>query len=131
MFRDADDLLPDYSLVPEWNKKMAGSIVFASRGCIRSCKYCAVPELEGSLCAVKNSIKNLIWPGHRRVIFFDNNFFANPRWENILKEIEELDLRVDFNQGLDARLLSEKVAKRVSRLKIDRFVRLSYDYRQM
>jgi hypothetical protein len=127
----AEDLLPDYSLVPEWNKRVAGSIVFASRGCIRSCKYCAVPQLEGSLCAIKKSIRKLIWPGHTKVIFFDNNFFANPRWENILKEVEELDLRVDFNQGLDARLLSEKVAERISRLKIDRFVRLSYDYRQM
>ena len=34
IFGDAEDLLPDYSLVPEWNKKMAASIVFASRGAI-------------------------------------------------------------------------------------------------
>jgi len=131
IFKDAEGLLPDYSLVPEWNKKVAGSIVFASRGCIRSCKFCAVPQLEGSLCALKNSIKDFIWPGHKRVIFFDNNFFANSRWENVLKEVEELNLRVDFNQGLDARLLSEKIARRISQLKIDRFVRLSYDYMQM
>jgi len=131
IFSDAEDLLPDYSLVPEWNKKVGGSIVFASRGCVRSCKYCAVPQLEGSLCAVKKSIKNLIWPGHKSVIFFDNNFFANPKWENILQEVKEFDLRVDFNQGLDARLLSEKVAKKISQLKLDKFVRLSYDYRQM
>lgn len=131
IFKDAEGLLPDYSLVPEWNKKVAGSIVFASRGCIRSCKFCAVPQLEGSLCALKNSIKDFIWSGHKRVIFFDNNFFANPKWENVLKEVEELNLRVDFNQGLDARLLSEKIARRISQLKIDRFVRLSYDYMQM
>lgn len=131
IFGDAEDLLPDYSLVPEWNKKVAGSIVFASRGCVRSCRYCAVPQLEGSLCACKDSISDLIWEGHKRVIFFDNNFFANPKWERVLKEVEELDLRVDFNQGLDARLLSEGVAERISQLKIDRFVRLSYDYQQM
>ena len=65
------------------------------------------------------------------MIFFDNNFFANPEWESILKEVEELALRVDFNQGLDARLLSERIAERISQLKIDRFVRLSYDYQQM
>jgi len=131
IFWDAENLRPDYSLVPKWNKKVGGSIVFASRGCVRSCKYCAVPELEGSLCAIKKSIRKLIWPGHKRVIFFDNNFFANPSWESVLKEVEELDLRVDFNQGLDARLLSEKIAERISQLKIDRFVRLSYDYPQM
>jgi hypothetical protein len=131
IFKDAEDLLPDYGLVPKWNKKAAGSIVFASRGCIRSCEYCAVPQLEGPLHACRDSIKDLIWEGHRKVIFFDNNFFANPNWESILKEVEELDLRVDFNQGLDARSLSENVVKRICRLKIDRFVRLSYDYRQM
>jgi hypothetical protein len=131
IFSDAEDLLPDYSLVPEWNEKVGGSIVFASRGCVRSCKYCAVPQLEGYFCAVKKSIRNLIWPRHKRIIFFDNNFFANPNWENVLQEVKEFDLRVDFNQGLDARLLSEKVAKKISQLKLDKFVRLSYDYRQM
>lgn len=131
IFTDAEDLCPDYSLVPEWNKRVGGSIIFSSRGCIWSCPYCAVPRLEGPLSAVKYSIKHLIWQGHKRVIFFDNNFLASPGWESVLKEVEELNLRVDFNQGLDARLLSEKVARRISRLKIDRFIRLAYDYRQM
>jgi len=131
IFKETEELCPDYSLVPEWNKKVAGSIVFASRGCVRSCKYCAVPQLEGSLCACKDSISDLIWEGHKRVIFFDNNFFANPKWEGILEEVQELNLRVDFNQGLDARSLSERIAERISQIKIDRFVRLSYDYQQM
>lgn len=131
IFRDAEDLRPDYSLVPEWNKRVGGSIIFSSRGCIRSCPYCAVPRLEGPLSAAKYSIKHLIWPGHKRVIFFDNNFLASPGWESVLKGVKELNLRVDFNQGLDARLITEKVARRISRLKIDRFIRLSYDYRQM
>jgi len=131
IFREAEDLRPDYSLVPEWNKRVAGSIIFASRGCVRSCRYCAVPRLEGSLCANKKSMRKFMWPGHKRIIFFDNNFFANPMWESVLEEVEELGLRVDFNQGLDARLLTEKVARKISQLKIDKFVRLSYDYPQM
>ncbi|MEM4736469.1 MAG: hypothetical protein QXD41_01215 [Nitrososphaeria archaeon] len=128
IFTEAEDLCPDYSLVPEWNKKVGASIIFSSRGCLRSCTFCAVPRIEGKLNAEKNSIKHLIWPGHKRVIFFDNNFLASSKWESVLEEIEELDLRVDFNQGLDARLISDRVAKKISRVKIDRFVRLSYDY---
>jgi len=130
VFAEAEDLLPDYDLVPEWNKRVGGSIVFSSRGCIRSCPYCAVPQIEKSLNSLKRSIKHLLWPGHRRVILFDNNFLANPGWESILGEIEELDLTVDFNQGLDARLITEDVARRISELKIE-LVRLSYDYREM
>jgi len=128
IFTDAEDLCPDYSLVPEWNKKVGASIIFSSRGCLRSCTFCAVPRIEGKLNAEKSSVRHLIWPGHKRVILFDNNFLASSGWESVLEEIEELDLRVDFNQGLDARLISDQVAKKISRVKIDRFVRLSYDY---
>jgi len=128
IFVEAEDLCPDYSLVPDWNEKVGASIIFSSRGCLRSCTFCAVPRIEGQLNSEKSSIKHLIWPGHRKVILFDNNFLANPGWESVLREIEELDLRVDFNQGLDARLISDQVAKRLSCVKIDRFVRLSYDH---
>ena len=131
IFSEAEDLLPDYTLVPEWNKRISGSIVFSSRGCIRSCPYCAVPLIEKSMNSVKHSIRHLIWPDHRKVIFFDNNFLASQTWRKILDEVEELNLGVDFNQGLDARLITEEVANRISRLKIDRFIRLSYDYIQM
>jgi len=78
---------------------------------------------------MKHSIEPLLWPGHTRVIFFDNNILASPFWKNIFEEIKDLDLRVDFNQGLDARLVTPKIAKKISELKIDRVVRLSYDYR--
>lgn len=131
IFTQAEDLLPDYSLVPEWNRDVGGSIVFSSRGCLRTCTYCAVPRIEGKMKAIKHSIRRLIWPGHKRVIFFDNNFLASPGWKNVLKEVEELGLRVDFNQGLDPRLITEEVAMRISQVKTDRFIRLAYDYRNM
>ena len=131
IFCEAENLLPDYSLVPEWNKKVGGSIVFASRGCIRSCPYCAVPLIEKSLNSAKDSIKDLLWPDHKKVIFFDNNFLANTHWKKILDEVEELDLQVDFNQGLDARLITDEVATKLARLKIERMIRLSYDYIEM
>ena len=131
VFREAEELLPDYGLVPEWNRKSNASIVFSSRGCIRNCPFCAVPSLEGKINSSKTTIKHLIWPGHKEVIFFDNNFFAGPYWERILDDVEELGLRVDFNQGIDARLISRQVAKRIARLNVDKVVRLSYDYKEM
>ena len=124
---EAESQLPDYDLVPTWNKREKASIVFASRGCVRSCTFCGVSRIEGKLSSEKNSIKDLIWPGHTRVILFDNNFLASSKWKNVLSEIQELDLAVDFNQGLDARLITKEVAEKISELKIDRFVRISYD----
>lgn len=127
IFPEAECLCPDYSLVPEWNERRKASIVFSTRGCIRACTFCGVSRIEGKMNSEKASIKGLIWPGHNRVYFFDNNFLAGKNWERILSEVEELGFSVDFNQGLDARLIDNNVAKRISNLKIDRFLRISYD----
>src|SRR6266851_5782449 len=59
---EAEGFMPDYDLVPQWD----GSIMFASRGCIRRCGFCSVPKLEGRPSALKYSIKHLIYPGHSR-----------------------------------------------------------------
>lgn len=116
-----ENIMPDYSLFPDWK----ASIVFSSRGCIRKCPFCAVPILEPKF-EVKRSIKNLIYPGHKKVIFWDNNILASPYWEDIFDELEELGLEVDFNQGIDARLLTPYTAQRLKRLRIP-LIRLAYD----
>ena len=118
---EIENLLPDYSLVPEWD----ASILFSSRGCIRRCRFCSVPQLEPKF-ETKDSIKHLIYPGHRKAILWDNNILASPYWQNIFDELEELDLEVDFNQGLDARLFTEEIALRLKRMKVP-IVRLAYD----
>jgi hypothetical protein len=118
---EIEELLPDYSLVPEWK----ASILFSSRGCIRKCPFCSVPRLEPKFEA-KKSIKHLIYPGHKKVILWDNNILASPHWQNIFDELEDSGLEIDFNQGLDARLLTEETASRLRRLKIP-IVRLAYD----
>lgn len=120
---EVEDLLPDYSLVPGW----MASILFSSRGCIRNCEFCSVRVLEPEF-KPKKSVKNLIYPGHKKVIFWDNNFLASPYWKDILGEIEEMGLEVDFNQGLDARLLTEETTVRLRKLKIP-IIRLAYDTR--
>jgi len=122
LFAEAENLMPAYDLVPEWD----GSIIFSSRGCIRRCGFCAVPKLEGKPNGLKYSIKHLIYPGHTKVILWDNNILANPNWKAIFDELIELGLKVDFNQGLDARLISERSAEKLSQMKLQ-FVRLAYD----
>jgi len=126
LFKDAEGLRPDYSLVPQWN----GSIVFASRGCTHRCPFCAVPRLEGELNSIKYTIRHLIYPTHNRVIVWDNNILAAPSWDQIVKELQDFDLTVDFNQGLDARLVTTTVARQICLLKTD-VIRLSYDYEAM
>jgi hypothetical protein len=116
-----ENILPDYSLVPFWN----ASILFSSRGCIRKCRFCSVPKIEPQFTA-KKSIRHLIYPGHKKVIFWDNNILASPYWRGIFDELEELNFEVDFNQGLDARLINEDVALRLTKLRLP-ILRLAYD----
>ncbi len=122
---ELDDLLPDYSLVRDWK----ASILFASRGCVRRCSFCAVPRIEPRL-TTQPGIRHLLHPDHRKAILWDNNFLGTPVWREVLCELRDLNLEVDFNQGLDARLVTEEVAHLLGKLKINP-IRMAYDSPEM
>ena len=126
LFPKAEKLMPDYELVPEWD----GSIIFSSRGCIRKCPYCAVPKLEGDIRTNVKSIKPFIYPKHTKVILWDNNLLGSKNCGKILDELKEINLKIDFNQGLDARLITNKTASKLSQLKFD-LIRFAYDHKGM
>lgn len=127
LFRKAENQKPLYELIDDvWD----GSIIFSSRGCIRKCDFCAVPILEKGIHNVKYSIKSLVHKEHSRIIFWDNNILGAPNWKSIFDELQEIGLKVDFNQGLDARLINDEVAEKLSKLKMQ-FIRIAYDRQNM
>ena len=118
---EIEELPPDYSLVPGWN----ASILFSSRGCVRHCRFCSVPKIEPDFHP-RGSIAGLVEPSHKRIILWDNNFLASPFAAGILDELTETGKTVDFNQGLDARLVTPLLAEKLARVR-QRFVRMAYD----
>lgn len=119
---DIDNMFPDYSLYPDCHH----AIGFLTRGCIRKCPWCVVPKKEGSIRPY-STWREIKRPDSRDIVFMDNNVLAH-EWG--LKQIEDMggeDVRVDFNQGLDARLITDEVATMLSRLKWIRFIRMSAD----
>ncbi len=132
LVNEAEDLMPDYDLVPDWHNTAAASILFSHRGCIRNCSFCSVPKLEGKPFQIRpdTRIKHLIHPAHRRVILWDNNILGESQWREVVGELKELDMPVDFNQGLDARLVTEEVAMALKDLDIPT-IRLAYDFPTM
>ena len=122
LVNEAERFRPDYSLTPAWDS----SIMFGTRGCIRKCAFCAVPRLEGKTHGPAQSITDLVHPEHRTVVLWDNNILGVPNWEEVVDELRTLDVEVDFNQGLDARLINEEVAQKLGGLRI-RPIRMAYD----
>jgi hypothetical protein len=119
---DAERFVPDYSLRPEWDS----SIMFGTRGCVRKCAFCAVPRLEGKTWGPAEGIRDLVWPGHSKAVLWDNNILAVSNWRDVVAELRELDVEVDFNQGLDARFVTEEVAQELAGLRIYP-IRMAYD----
>lgn len=61
----------------------------------------------------------------------DNNVLASPHGLQQIKAMEGQKVWVDFNQGLDARLVTPETAALLARLRWIRFVRLSCDTTEM
>ena len=116
-----DDIMPDYSLFPKWDT----SLIISSRGCPRKCSFCSVQKLEPQQTFLK-SISHLVLPWHKKIMFWDNNILASPYCLDIFHELATYRKQVDFNQGLDARLLSPPLVEAMTNISIS-YVRLSYD----
>jgi hypothetical protein len=123
-----EDLIPDYSILDQISYRYPVNdayFTYASRGCIRKCSFCGVPKLEGdqrdteSISAAVRGIEKL-YGSKKDLILMDNNVVASPRFKEIVAEIRGLGFargaklqrgripiqrRVDFNQGVDARIL--------------------------
>lgn len=128
--RPIEDLVPDYAILDQVEYKYPvrdAYFAYTSRGCIRKCHFCGVPKLEGmqrdveSLTDLVRAIDDLYGP-KKDLILMDNNVVASSRFKEIIAEIRDLGFtpgakllrpgsrvpvqrRVDFNQGVDARIL--------------------------
>lgn len=108
------------------NMKPKINIGFTTRGCIRKCPFCVVPQKEGKIRVTGNIYD--FWDGiSKDITLLDNNILALPKhFEFICKQIRDESLRVDFNQGLDCRLMNEKTAGILSTIK-KRDLRFAFD----
>jgi hypothetical protein len=123
-----EDLIPDYSILDQISYHYPvrdAYFAYASRGCIRKCSFCGVPKLEGDqrdsapITAIVKGVDALYGP-KKDLTLMDNNVVASTRFKEIIAEIRDLGFvpgaklsrgrvpvlrRVDFNQGVDARIL--------------------------
>jgi hypothetical protein len=86
--------------------------------------FCFVPRKEGDLRFYRSvdQIKQ-----HKTVEFLDNNFLAYKKCEDILEELIDKKIRCNFNQGLDIRLVTPRIAELLSQLNYEREYIFAFD----
>ncbi len=82
---------------------------FTTRGCIRKCEFCVVPQKEGYIHIVGDLLD--LWDAKSTsIILYDNNILAVPEhFALICRQARQHNLKLDFNQGLDHRLLTPEL----------------------
>ena len=109
---EIEQQIPDYSFYD-----YKDNIGFTMRGCRFRCKFCVVPEKEGK----HNTPMTIdqIWTQRDSdfIMLLDNDFFGNPNWKDIIEEIKINNLKVNFNQGLNIRLITDEQARALNSIK--------------
>ena len=126
-----EERVPDYGILGDVDYTYPVNDAYfgyASRGCLRKCRFCGVPKLEGGqremppLANLVDGVKKK-YGEKRDLILMDNNITASARYREVIAEIRDLGFqagatmerttgrsvrrRVDFNQGVDARILAK------------------------
>ena len=119
-------MIPDYSIYPvDLRRERDTAYGFLTRGCIRKCPWCIVPQKEGKLTPASDI--NYILQDKNKAILMDNNILASDYGIEQIEKIIDLKCKVDFNQGLDARLVTDEIAKMLSKVKWIKYIRFAYD----
>jgi hypothetical protein len=125
--KEAEKYRPAYDLVD-----VDYQIVHGMRGCTRTCSFCGIWRLEKkgfkTAVQIRQEIKS------NKIIFYDNNFLANPDIENILTMLSNFRfnykvIHCESQSGVDGRILEEK-PHLANMLKKARFseVRVAWDF---
>lgn len=129
--RPIEERTPDYEILSDISYTYPvrdAYFGYASRGCVRKCAFCGVPKLEGPQREMPplTELVNGVDAAHgvkKDMVLMDNNITASARYKEVIAELRDLGFesgatitnpggrkvkrRVDFNQGVDARILAK------------------------
>ena len=128
---EIEHIMPDYHLYDEWvaEKLTAGgkrkdftyyldySIGFLTRGCFRQCEFCVNKNYKK--CEVHSSVHEFMDESRPNLCFLDDNFFACPKWKELIADVKATGKKFQFKQGLDERLLTDEKAKELMTWRYD------------
>ena len=119
---EIDSMFPDYSIYPECDY----AIGYITRGCPRKCRWCVVPEKEGNIKPYR-TWQELVRPDSKKLILMDNNILSCEYGIQQLESLIDSGYAIDLNQGMDARLVDDRIAEILSKIKWIKYIRFSCD----
>lgn len=124
---EIEHIYPDYSLYHKYTKNTAYG--FLTRGCPRGCGFCHVAPKEGK-CSHKVADLGEFWRGQKNIVLCDPNLLACKDRIELLEQLVRSKARIEFNQGLDVRLITEEVMELLRKMRL-KMIHFAYDdYRQ-
>jgi len=118
---EIEHIKPDYDLY-----NLNYSLGFTTRGCIRNCGFCIVRQKEGYI-REHAEVEEFLNPKFNIVILLDNNFLALPSHVEKLKKYIKKGWVMDFNQGLDIRLINKENSELLAKVKHYKTIRFAWD----
>lgn len=109
-----ENQFPDYSLYPEYNF----AVGFLTRGCPRvNHTFCITPKKDGT-CVRK--VANLcdFWNGQPEIKLLDQNLLAYRGHMELLQQLVDSGVYVDFTGGTDARFTNEENLELLAKIKV-------------
>lgn len=119
---EIENCFPDYSIYPECDY----AIGYITRGCPNKCRWCIVPQKEGNIKPYR-TWQELVRPDSNKLVLMDNNILACEYGIEQLESLIDSGYQIDLNQGMDARLVTDRIAEILSRIKWIKYIRFSCD----
>lgn len=123
---EIEHIYPDYSLYPELTKNTAyGRLTL---GCPRGCSFCHTGVKDGKRVHKVADLTEF-WNGQKNIVLLDQNILACREWKELLQQLIDSKAYVEFNGGLDIRMMTEEKAQMVKKIK-QKIVHFAWDQYQ-
>lgn len=109
---EIEHIFPDYGLYGITDNAYG----FLTRGCPRGCDFCHVAGMQGRMAHTVAELEEF-WDGQKYIHLNDPNIIACKDWEHHFEKLAASKAYIDFNQGIDVRLLTEDKCKAFNELK--------------
>lgn len=111
--QEIESMFPDYSLYNITDTAYG----FLTRGCPRNCPFCIVGKKEGLKTVQVAELSNF-WNGQKEIKLLDPNITALKDCDRLFQDLIDSKAWVDFTQGIDIRLMTEKKVNLLNCMKV-------------